>query len=751
MKNFSISILIITIVSFFVFPTFVLADWVGPSDNPPNSNEAKPVNVSADPQVKTGILWVGGTGSNVAGAAVNVQGDNLGNTLLMHLITANQANMEGLKIDCDGEASDIPFRIRTDTSGGAAVNDADTKFIVKGDGYVGIGTSSPSSALHIDMGASTVLDVNTGVISEVGNPLGDNDAMPRLYADGRYAPLSAALPTGTSGQTLRHNGTSWIANSVLYNNGSNVGIGTTNPVSIGDGSNPTILSIHKQGATTLGGLLQLTTNQTAINTTVGAVTFGSTGLSNADKRLAEISGLKTNASTVSGTGDMVFSNWNGGVYGESMRIKANGNVGIGIDAPSAKLEVEGTFKSYGLGVIYRNTELRINQVARDVRFTWPTQLAGRDGSFGTYLLTWSNRAQTTSYILNVKKQWSGSFIVTMTKVGGNGDAGFDTIVNNTTDLELLFKQNISSATHQSSHASFSVTVLEESSTARRPTIVAENRAGGWTYPSLPVNYLGSGNVGIGTSDPKTRLHVSGSQASFTNGQGQDEGIFLIPENSFDQNAGGRIFFKENSNNGYGFSVGYNGAGPNAILNWPSDYFIIARHNNNTTGAVVLSIERATGEVGIGTADPDAELHVEGDAKITGELELGGADVAEEFITDRIYPAGTVLIMGDSGYKSARASNKEYDTSVIGVVSDNASLIMGKVKSDKKAVVALVGVVKVKVNNSGGVIGKGDLLTTSSIYGEAMLASEPKIGTVIGKALENLYGERGEVMALVNLQ
>jgi len=37
------------------------------------------------------------------------------------------------------------------------------------------------------------------------------------------------LVAGTSGQTLRHDGTGWIANSVLYNNGTSVGIGTSGP------------------------------------------------------------------------------------------------------------------------------------------------------------------------------------------------------------------------------------------------------------------------------------------------------------------------------------------------------------------------------------------------------------------------------------------------------------------------------------------------------------------------------------------
>ena len=37
------------------------------------------------------------------------------------------------------------------------------------------------------------------------------------------------LVAGTSGQTLRHDGASWVANSTLFNNGTNVGIGTTAP------------------------------------------------------------------------------------------------------------------------------------------------------------------------------------------------------------------------------------------------------------------------------------------------------------------------------------------------------------------------------------------------------------------------------------------------------------------------------------------------------------------------------------------
>ena len=39
--------------------------------------------------------------------------------------------------------------------------------------------------------------------------------------------LEGPLVSGTNGQTLRNNGTTWVATSNLYNSGTAVGIGTT--------------------------------------------------------------------------------------------------------------------------------------------------------------------------------------------------------------------------------------------------------------------------------------------------------------------------------------------------------------------------------------------------------------------------------------------------------------------------------------------------------------------------------------------
>ncbi len=107
-------------------------------------------------------------------------------------------------------------------------------------------------------------------------------------------------------------------------------------------------------------------------------------------------------------------------------------------------------------------------------------------------------------------------------------------------------------------------------------------------------------------------------------------------------------------------------------------------------------------------------------------------------------------MDDQGYKSARACDKNYDQTVIGVISEKPGMVIGQVEGKFVAPVALTGVVKVLVNATGGKIQPGDLLTTSAVSGEAMKAINPKVGTAIGKALEADTG-KGWVMALVNLK
>lgn len=77
--------------------------------------------------------------------------------------------------------------------------------------------------------------------------------------------------------------------------------------------------------------------------------------------------------------------------------------------------------------------------------------------------------------------------------------------------------------------------------------------------------------------------------------------------------------------------------------------------------------------------------------------------------------------------------------------------MGVSESDRpKALLALIGIVSVKVTNEGGRIQPGDLLVTSSTPGHAMHWSgpDPCPCSLIGKALEPMTDETGVILVLL---
>ena len=106
-----------------------------------------------------------------------------------------------------------------------------------------------------------------------------------------------------------------------------------------------------------------------------------------------------------------------------------------------------------------------------------------------------------------------------------------------------------------------------------------------------------------------------------------------------------------------------------------------------------------------------------------------ADLAEVYETDKDYEVGTVVIFG--GEKEVTVSSMGADPRVAGVISGEPAYLMNT-KSDGQPV-ALQGKVPCKVV---GQISKGDMLVTHSQHpGVARKGTNPSMGTVIGKALE----------------
>jgi len=151
-------------------------------------------------------------------------------------------------------------------------------------------------------------------------------------------------------------------------------------------------------------------------------------------------------------------------------------------------------------------------------------------------------------------------------------------------------------------------------------------------------------------------------------------------------------------------------------------------------------------------------YFDGDVVVTGVIRMTRADYAEEFtVTDRLQAdPGMVMVLDDHG--GVRISREAYDPRVVGVVS-GAGLYRPAVILDhcgdvpNRLPLALMGKAYCMVDATDVPVAVGDLLTTSSIPGHAMKATDPlrSFGTVIGKALQPLSAGRGLMPVLVRLQ
>jgi hypothetical protein len=142
----------------------------------------------------------------------------------------------------------------------------------------------------------------------------------------------------------------------------------------------------------------------------------------------------------------------------------------------------------------------------------------------------------------------------------------------------------------------------------------------------------------------------------------------------------------------------------------------------------------------------------------GDVNLGGADCAEEFdiIDVENVDPGTVMVIHEEG--ALGVSDQPYDKRVAGVVSGGGDFKPGIVLDRNGAQVerkpiALIGKVYCKVDAQHGPIEVGDLLTTSPTPGHAMKAADPfrAFGAVIGKALRPLDAGQGMIPILISLQ
>ena len=324
-------------------------------------------------------------------------------------------------------------------------------------------------------------------------------------------------------------------------------------------------------------------------------------------------------------------------------------------------------------------------------------------------------------------------------VTGN-NAGIEFALNNATDGRTVYADML--------------VFINDTAAASEDGIIAfrTKKAGTMTEQ---VRITHDGNVGIGTATPGSLLHLNSS----TNGN-----VLLDIQN---MNTGGSaqavLQLTADSGNAH-MLVGSAAGGDHLRIQSGSGLSggmtlrtLAAADITFSPNDVAAMTVKSGGTVAIGTTVTTQKLTVNGSINASGpgniyyegNLTGYGADLAELVFGSNV-EAGDVVILDPANDEAVIKSIIAYDTRVAGIVSTDPSHLMSADKGNVP--LALAGRVPVKVSAENGMVQRGDLLTTSNTPGYAMkcISKTECAGAIVGKAMENMQGDKDMITALVVL-
>jgi hypothetical protein len=606
-------------------------------------------------------------------------------------------------------------------------------FRADGRGFFGIGTSNPTSRLHVASGtdsATTLLHLDTGVHGGTAMAVGGNANNESTFE----------LSVQRGGVYTSRLGVAATGNLFLQPGAGNVGVGTTAPgfrLDVQGGQ------VNASGGLCIAGVCKVSWAEVAGGsgstqwTTSGSNIFYNTGnvgigaaspayrLDVAGQVRSSSGGFVFPDGTVQATasaGTLTGITAGGGLTGGGTDGAVTLNVVAGTGLTVAPDSVSVNYGSAAGTAVQGNTSITVSP-GEGMSGGGPLTL----GSGGTLTLTNADRGSSQSIFKNV----ANAAGVTQFSAGSNTDS-------------LRFEGTGGTS------VSFDA--------ASKKVVIDGGGAGGssgWTDAGASVSLTNpSDKVGIGTATPGSSLEVTKSVAGHFNALHVYNG------------AG----FPHNPGDSAGLSLGRSAthvmgeirASNKQVGTYGDGYLSFSTRRAEVVSERVRIDEE--GRVGIGKANPSEALDVVGNINATGDITAVGSisakyqDVAEWVPSTQKLSAGTVVVLDAARNNHVQASSEAYDTRVAGVVSAQPGLILGE-GGDGKVMVATTGRVKVRVDASRGPVRIGDLLVTSGAEGVAM-KSVPfdmggtaihRPGTIIGKALEPLEKGVGEILVLLSLQ
>jgi hypothetical protein len=468
-------------------------------------------------------------------------------------------------------------------------------------GNVGVGTTAtPFSEFEV-RGAQS------------GNPAtsGSTDANATLRMSNAVSPVRLDIGTGAQGTWLQSRDSGNFATNsqlALNPNGGNVGIGVVQPLT----------SLHTNA--TSGVTFRLTRTASAAGS-LGLLQFGN---QNFDPSLAEIGGYQESASQA---GYLAFGTQAAAAsVAERLRITSVGNVGIGTTAPARKLEVASGELRLGAGFAVEwgsaNDRIFAQSSAFNVVTAGTTRLhVNNVGNVGIGTIVPAYRLDVAGGALNAsgglciagdcRTSWAnlvGPSLQMSSDVSGVNsqlkifkNTGADT---DRASLKVGYNDNDSLEIYRS-RADANIYVKSGQSGANMQ----------FTINNGMYSFRG-GNLGVGTLEPLTQLHVQGDPLTDAalrvhSYSGNDATLQLEAENA--NGADASIRFGDNVNLTRG-QIFYGIATGSSL----DDSMVFS-----TNGATRMAID-STGKVGVGTLTPAFALDVQGGAlNASGGLCIAG--------------------------------------------------------------------------------------------------------------------------------
>jgi hypothetical protein len=319
-------------------------------------------------------------------------------------------------------------------------------------------------------------------------------------------------------------------------------------------------------------------------------------------------------------------------------------------------------------------------------------------------------------------------------------------------------------------------------------------AGGTINNNQLVLDAANGNVGIGTTSPRSGLEVAeldayypsttttsvrvggvnpGPSSVALNGVSSTNQILFSSYRDVQANTVGA---KISAINNAVYSAG--GAGNYwRVQNTDIAFSTLSGYTSSVDSTSEKMRLTAGGNLGIGTAAPGAKLEVDGNVKLTagsgasitfadGTTQstaytgvICGGDYAESVDVSGSrtnYGPGDVLVLDPENPGKVLKSIEAYSTSVSGIYSTKPGTVGRRQTTAKNAdevPMAMMGIVPAKVSAENGPVKVGDLLVSSSTPGYAMKGTDHNrmLGAVIGKAMGKLDSGTGVIEVLVTLQ